>query len=126
MVPMLRSRASDRVSTSLPAGPVLLDATVAGEVDAAAANALANVIAHAGDAARAFVLLEDLGESIVISVRDDGVGIPPGRLREAAAEGHVGISKSIVERMDWLGGSAELSTELGRGTEWELTIPRSR
>lgn len=126
LVPMLRSRAGDRVSTSLPADPVVLDSAVAAEVDAAVANALDNVVAHAGDDARAFVLLEDLGGSIVISVRDDGVGIPPGRLAEAAAEGHVGVSKSIVGRMDWLGGSARLSTAPGRGTEWELTIPRSR
>ena len=126
LVPMLRSRASDRVSTSLPAGPVVLGAAVAAEVDAAVANALDNVVAHAGEDARAFVLLEDLGESIVISVRDDGVGIPPGRLQEAVAEGHVGVAKSIVGRMDWLGGSARLSTGPGRGTEWELTIPRSR
>ncbi|MCW2511749.1 MAG: putative signal transduction histidine kinase [Mycobacterium sp.] len=126
LVPMLRSRASDRVSISLPAGPVMLSAEVAGEVDAAVANALDNVVAHAGETARAFVLLEDLDDSVVISVRDDGPGIPAGRLEEAVDEGRVGISKSIVGRMNWLGGNAKLSTATGRGTEWELTIPRSR
>ncbi len=126
LVAMLRRRASDRVSTSLPADPVVLDSAVAAEIEAAVANALDNVVAHAGEDAKAFVLLEDLGESIVISVRDDGVGIAPGRLHEAAAEGHVGIAQSIVGRMDWLGGSARLHTGPGRGTEWELTIPRSR
>jgi signal transduction histidine kinase len=126
LVPMLRSRATDRVSISLPADPVMLSAEVAGEVDAAVANALDNVVAHAGEAARAFVLLEDLDDSVVISVRDDGPGIPAGRLEEAADEGRVGISKSIVGRMNWLGGSAKLSTAPGRGTEWELTIPHSR
>lgn len=126
LVAILRKRATDRVSTSLPAGPVVLDAAVAAEVDAAVANALDNVVAHAGVDARAFVLLEDLGDSVVISVRDDGVGIAPGRLAEAADQGHVGVSKSIVGRMDWLGGSARLNTGPGRGTEWELTIPRSR
>jgi signal transduction histidine kinase len=126
LVPMLRSRASDRVSISLPADPVMLSAEVAGEVDAAVANALDNVLAHAGETARAFVLLEDLDDSVVISVRDDGPGIPAGRLEEAVDEGRVGISKSIVGRMNWLGGNAKLSTAPGRGTEWELTIPRSR
>ena len=72
LVPVLRSRASDRVSVSLPAHPVLVAAAVAGEVDAAVANALDNVVAHAGAGARAFVLLEDLADSVVISVRDDG------------------------------------------------------
>jgi signal transduction histidine kinase len=126
LVPVLRSRASDRVSVSLPASPVLIDPAVATEVEAAVTNALDNVVAHAGAGARAFVLLEDLQDSVVISVRDDGVGIPAGRLQEAVEEGRVGISKSIVGRLNWLGGTARLSTEPGRGTEWELTIPRSR
>jgi signal transduction histidine kinase len=125
LVPILRGRASDRVSVSLPPEPVMLSVEVAGEVDAAVANALDNVVAHAGADARAFVLLEDLDDSIVVSVRDDGRGIPAGRLEEAADEGRVGVSKSIVGRMNWLGGSARLSTGPGRGTEWELTIPRS-
>lgn len=125
LVPMLRSRASDRVSISLPPDPVMLSADVAAEVDAAVANALENVAAHAGADARAFVLLEDLEDSIVVSVRDDGLGIPAGRLEEAVHEGRFGVSKSIVGRMNWLGGSARLNTGPGRGTEWELTVPRS-
>jgi signal transduction histidine kinase len=70
-------------------------------------------------------LLEDLGASVVVSIRDDGVGIPAGRLEQAVDEGRVGVLKSIVGRMEWLGGSARLSTGQGRGTEWELTVPRS-
>ncbi|OPX12813.1 MacS family sensor histidine kinase [Mycobacterium sp. AT1] len=126
LVTLLRDRAADRVSVSLPPEPVMLSAEVAREVDAAVANALDNVVAHAGAAARAFVLLEDLEDSVVVSIRDDGAGIPAGRLEEAAGEGRVGVSKSIVGRLNWLGGTARLSTGPGRGTEWELTIPRSR
>ncbi|GAB7070836.1 ATP-binding protein [Mycobacterium hodleri] len=126
LVTLLRDRAADRVSVSLPPEPVLLPTEVAKEVDAAVANALDNVVAHAGADAHAFVLLEDLDDSIVVSVRDDGPGIPAGRLDEAAGEGRVGVSKSIVGRLNWLGGTARLTTGPGRGTEWELTIPRSR
>ena len=43
----------------------------------------------------------------------------------AAAEGRLGIAKSIVGRINWLGGRAELSTGAGAGTEWELTVPRT-
>jgi signal transduction histidine kinase len=124
LVTLLRARASDRVSVSLPATPVPLDTAVATEVDAAVANALDNVVAHAGPDAHAFVLLEDLGDSVVVSIRDDGAGIPVGRLDQAVAEGRVGVAKSIVGRMNWLGGSARLNTGPGRGTEWELTVPR--
>ncbi|KWX67531.1 ATP-binding protein [Mycobacterium sp. NAZ190054] len=122
---MLRRRASDRVSVSVPADPVLLDATVAAELLAAVGNALDNVEAHAGPGARAYVLLEDLGDTVTVSVRDDGVGIPEGRLEKAVAEGRMGVAKSIVGRMDWLGGQAQLNTGPGLGTEWELTVPRT-
>ena len=70
------------------------------------------------------MLLEDLGDSVTVSIRDDGVGIAAGRLEEAVGEGRVGVAKSIVGRMDWLGGSAKLNTGPGCGTEWELTVPR--
>jgi signal transduction histidine kinase len=121
---LLRRRASDRVSVSVPADPVLLDAAVADELYAAAANALDNAASHAGPDARAYVLLEDLGDSVTVSIRDDGVGIAEGRLEEAVADGRVGVAKSIVGRMNWLGGSAKLNTGPGCGTEWELTVVR--
>ena len=121
---LLRQRASDRVSVSVPADPVLLEAAVAEELAAAAGNALDNAAAHAGPDARAYVLLEDLGDTVTVSIRDDGVGIADGRLEEAVGEGRFGIAKSIVGRMNWLGGSAKLNTGPGCGTEWELTIPR--
>jgi len=121
---LLRKRASDLVSVSVPADPVLLDTGTATELYAAAVNALDNVAAHAGADAHTYVLLEDLGESVTVSIRDDGVGIAEGRLAEAVVEGRVGVAKSIVGRIDWLGGSAKLTTAPGCGTEWELTVPR--
>lgn len=121
---LLRRRESDRVTMSLPGTPVPLESNVAVELDAAVGNALDNVRLHAGPTARAFVLLEDLGDSVAVSIRDDGVGIAPGRLEEAAGQGHIGIAKSIVGRLNSLDGSADLSTGVGDGTEWELQVPR--
>lgn len=123
---LLRRRASDQVSVSVPAEPVLFDATAAEEFFAAVCNALDNAAAHAGAGAHVYVLLEDLGDRVTVSVRDDGIGIPDGRLEEAAGQGRVGIAKSIVGRIHWLGGRAELSTGPGSGTEWELTVPRGK
>ena len=121
---LLRRRESDRVSMSLPGTAVTLERRVAAELDAAVGNALDNVRSHAGPDAQAFVLLEDLGDPVVVSVRDDGVGIPAGRLEEAARQGRLGISKSIVGRLASLGGTAQLRTDVGEGTEWELCVPR--
>jgi signal transduction histidine kinase len=123
---LLGRRRDDQVSISLPATPVSLPRHVADELDAAVCNALDNVRQHAGPNAQAFVLLEDLGDAVTVTVRDDGIGIATGRLDEVAAQGHVGISKSIVGRLDSLGGTAVLTTAIGEGTEWELTVPRPK
>ncbi|OCB33275.1 ATP-binding protein [Mycobacterium malmoense] len=123
---LLRRRESDRVSLSLPPTPVPLGRWAGTELDAAVGNALDNVGAHAGPGAHAFVLVEDLGESVVVSIRDDGVGIPAGRLDEAAGQGRLGVSQSIVGRLTSLGGTAQLRSEPGEGTEWELCVPRGK
>lgn len=120
----LDRHAGDRVSVSVPGTPVLLDAAVVAELDAAVRNVLDNVGAHAGSDARAYVLLEDLGDTVTVSIRDDGVGMAPERLRKAESEGRMGISQSIVRRLQALSGSAHLTTAVGEGVEWELTVPR--
>ncbi|PQM46846.1 hypothetical protein C1Y40_02975 [Mycobacterium talmoniae] len=121
---LLSRREATGVSMSLPGTAVPLERGVAVELDAAVGNALDNVRSHAGPDARAFVLLEDLGDTVTVSVRDDGVGIAAGRLEEASRQGRVGVSKSIVGRLVSLGGTAELTTDVGEGTEWELSVPR--
>jgi signal transduction histidine kinase len=120
----LRRRAGDRVVISVPATAVMVEAAVAAELEAAVVNALDNVVAHAGPNATAYVLVEDLGDEVTVTVRDDGVGIAPGRLDEALAEGRFGISKSIVGRLQALSGTATLTSDADSGTEWELTVPR--
>ncbi|MCV7226730.1 MacS family sensor histidine kinase [Mycolicibacterium komossense] len=122
----LSRQAGERVVVSVPGTPVLLDFAVAAELEAAAVNALDNARTHAGPGATAYVLVEDLGEVVTVSIRDNGVGIAPGRLEQAQAEGRVGISKSIVGRLQALSGTATLSTDPDGGTEWELTVPRGR
>ncbi len=119
----LRARATDDVHVSAPAEPVALDAATADEVLAAVRNILDNVQRHAGPAAQTYILVEDLDGEVVVSVRDDGGGIVPGRVQEAAAEGRMGISHSIVGRIEALGGTARLESAPGAGTEWELTVP---
>ncbi|WP_238423213.1 MacS family sensor histidine kinase [Gordonia sp. 'Campus'] len=121
----LRALADGRVSVSAPALPVTVSAHVAAEIRAAVVNALDNVRHHAGPDARAYILVEDLGDDVVVSVRDDGIGIAEGRLAQAVAQGRVGVSKSIVGRIESLGGTATLDTEPGAGTEWEFTVPRN-
>lgn len=111
-------------SLSVPGGRVLLPGPVVAEVTAAVSECLLNVARHVGDDAGAWVLVEDLEDEVVVTVRDEGPGITAGRLDAAVAEGRMGVSGSIRARMRDLGGRAELSTGPTIGTEWELHVPR--
>lgn len=122
----LANRRPPVVGVVTPGVPVDLSAETVTDVVAATAACLDNVAVHVGEGARAWVLLEDLGDRIVVSVRDEGPGIPEGRLGEAELTGRLGVAESIRGRIRDLGGTAEVFTSTSTGTEWELTIPRSR
>src|SRR5699024_5135005 len=87
-------------------------------------EALHNVDKHAGEHAQAWVLLEELPQEVVVCVRDDGPGIPEGRLQQAAAEGRMGVAQSIRARVHEMGGELNLDTGADEGTEWEMRLPR--
>jgi signal transduction histidine kinase len=116
---------SRTVTVSVPGTPVLFPAAVVEEVTAVVRACLSNVEVHVGPDAPAWVLLEDLGSSVVVTVRDEGPGIAAGRLDDAAAEGRLGVSQSICGRVSDLGGTATLVTAPGQGTEWELSLPKA-
>lgn len=114
-----------RVTVATPGHAVELPAAVVAELVAAVGACLDNVAAHVGPDSPAWVLLEEEADRVVVTVRDEGPGIPPGRLAEAESDGRLGVSGSIVGRLADLGGTARLDTgELG--TEWELAVPRCR
>lgn len=121
---MLAGLGSTSVHVAVP-GRVVLPARIAHEVLDAVDACLSNVRHHVGRDAPAWVLLEDLGDRLVVSVRDEGPGIPSGRLEDAAEAGRLGVRQSIVGRIHDLGGEAIVHSRPGRGTEWELTVPRT-
>lgn len=121
---LLRPRIATWVTLAAPGTPVLLDVQVAGELVAAVSAALDNVRKHAGSDAKAWILLEDWPDEVLVSVRDNGPGIPAGRLAAAEREGRLGVVQSICGRMRDLGGSAEINSIPGQGTEVELRVPR--
>ncbi|MEU6704538.1 MacS family sensor histidine kinase [Streptomyces wuyuanensis] len=121
---LLAPRAGSRVTLSEPGAPVLLPALAAKELAAAAGAALDNVRRHAGEDARAWILVEDWPDEVIVTVRDDGPGIPEGRLAQAEGEGRLGVALSIRGRLRDIGGTAELVSVPGQGTEVELKVPR--
>ncbi|MFG3527958.1 MacS family sensor histidine kinase [Streptomyces sp. NPDC047917] len=121
---LLAPHAGSRVSFAEPGAPVLLAAAAATELAAAVSAALDNVRVHAGENAQAWILVEDWPDEVIVTVRDDGPGIPDGRLAQAEGEGRMGVALSIRGRLRDLGGTAELISVPGQGTEVELKVPK--
>ncbi|WP_370064753.1 MacS family sensor histidine kinase [Streptacidiphilus sp. MAP5-3] len=121
---LLAPLTSPRVTVAQPGTPVLLPEHAAGELGAAVGAALDNVTKHVGEQALAWILVEDEPDAVVVSVRDEGPGFEPARLGEAEREGRLGVSQSIRGRLRDLGGTAEIFSVPGQGTEVELRVPK--
>jgi signal transduction histidine kinase len=86
----------------------------------AAREAIVNAVRHSG-APTVSVYLEVELQRVSIFVRDRGRGFDPG----AVADDRRGISGSIVDRLARAGGSGEVRTTRGEGTEVEMSLPRA-
>lgn len=97
--------------------PVVVPGEALDALLAAARQALANSVQHAGSGAQRIVTVRHGADGIVVAVRDDGAGfdvssVPPNRM---------GISTSIVGRMRAVaGGGARVVSKPGGGTKVEL------
>ncbi|GGK57012.1 MacS family sensor histidine kinase [Streptomyces flaveus] len=121
---LLTPYATAKITFSEPGAPVLLAPSAAKELAAAVGAALDNVHRHAGENARAWILVEDEPDAVIVTVRDDGPGIPEGRLAQAEGEGRMGVALSIRGRLRDIGGTAEVISIPGQGTEVELRAPK--
>jgi signal transduction histidine kinase len=83
-------------------------------------EALHNVAVHA-HAAHVRVEVGTGDDSLVLAVRDDGLGFDPAAVRA----GRYGIAR-MQERADLLGGELRIRSRVGTGTEVRLAIPRPR
>jgi signal transduction histidine kinase len=101
--------------------PVWIRASGAEEVTAAVRQALDNVVQHA-HASGVTIFGERDGAEIAISVRDDGVGFVVDEDR-IAADGRLGITRSMRGRIEQAGGTMSIASTPGRGTEVEFRIP---
>ncbi|NLA28324.1 MAG: hypothetical protein GX875_01520 [Propionibacterium sp.] len=120
---MLEKHQSDTVTVSTMAGQLNMASARAKELDRVISEVLANVSNHAGQGAHSWILLEQEGNELIISVRDDGVGATQEQLDAAAAAGRLGVKESIIGRIVDLGGHSTLTTSRGAGLEWEFRVP---
>ena len=112
----LRARASlpdEDASYSRTQGVVLLRCAEEG---------LRNVAAHA-QATEVDVVLDDDGEQLMLSVRDNGIGVPSGANAMETNSCH-GL-RLLRERARFLGGTLELSAVDAGGTLLRMTLPKA-
>ena len=125
LIALLNPYGSAEVSVAAPAGPVRLPARAARELAAAVGAAFDNVARHCDPGTKVFVLVEDEPAEVTVTVRDEGGGIAPDRLAQAASQGRLGVAQSIRGRITELRGRVRIVSAPGAGTEVEMIVPRT-
>ena len=105
--------------TPQPLSPIIRD-----EVYRIGVESLRNAVRHA-NARRIEVDIRYSNDGLRLRIRDDGKGIDPVVLGQEHIPGHWGL-RGMRERAKLVGGTFEVWSQLGAGTEAELTIPAAR
>lgn len=87
----------------------------------AARELLANIHKHAR-AKNVRVGLSRRGDRVVLTIADDGKGFDPSVVESYVADGHIGLG-SLLARFDAMGGSMEIHSVVGHGTQVTATSP---
>jgi len=106
------------VHTRLPLEEPAVDKRVATAVFRMVQEALTNVARHA-QATSVDVALQVLDESLVLTVADDGVGLPAQAVRRAGSFGLLGLR----ERALMLGGQIDIQRGRRGGTTMTVRLP---
>ncbi|AHG93225.1 ATP-binding region ATPase domain protein (plasmid) [Gemmatirosa kalamazoonensis] len=110
-------RTAFRITANEPPSPV--DGHVLLEIQRAALEAVTNAFRHA-EACLVSVDIEYRGESVRVTISDDGVGIDPRILGEGRL-GHFGLLV-MRERVEAVGGTLRVTSQRG-GTQVEIVTP---
>jgi signal transduction histidine kinase len=106
------------VQANLPPQEPALDQRVAIALYRMVQEALTNVARHAR-ATEVTIDLRAEGDSLLLSVVDDGVGLAEGALQRNGSFGLLGLR----ERAHMLGGEVQVSAEPGGGTRLAVRVP---
>lgn len=134
-----RDEAGQTIDIALPDEPVILHADSV-RLEQIFANLLNNAAKYGGRGSHVVLSATSEGDSILVSICDNGVGIPPDRLADIfemfsqvknageSPQGGLGIGLSLVQGLVQLhGGDVEARSEgLGKGSEFLVRLPLGR
>jgi signal transduction histidine kinase len=125
-----------QLSTRMNAGWVDGDPT---RLEQIATNLIDNALKYTPGGGKIEIAIDTVGEDVVLSVRDSGVGIPPdllphvfdvfvqGSISIDRSQGGLGIGLSLVRRLVELHGGSVSATSAGsgNGSTFEIRLPRA-
>lgn len=100
-------------------------------------NIIGNAVKYSRDGNKVFVKAEENGSDVLVSVKDEGIGITPddvphifegfyrGKSGQAAASGHgigLAVTRQIIEAHK---GTIAVESEPGKGTTFFVRLPKS-
>jgi len=116
---LFEERTGIECEVSLPAGGPEVEKAAATAIYRIVQEALTNVARHS-NAARVEIRVRERADELYLEIRDDGRGIEPAQVADAASLGLAGIR----ERAGILGGTALIEGVVGRGTIVSIRLPR--
>jgi signal transduction histidine kinase len=85
-------------------------------------ESLNNVHRHAQASSVLIHLIVDIKGAVMLTIRDDGRGFDPHLAGMPSQSGHFGL-RQMRERIQELGGTLDICTAVGHGTELSITLP---
>ena len=132
--PLVEQRRHE-LDVSLPPQPIWLQADAA-RLEQVVVNLLTNAAKYTDEGGRIWLTVEREGDAAVLRVRDTGIGIAPELLPRIfdlftqaersldRSQGGLGIGLCLVQRLvDLHGGSVEVTSVLGQGSEFVVRLP---
>jgi two-component system, NarL family, sensor histidine kinase UhpB len=120
-----RSQPDVRIDLQVGLGDITLGSEATLALYRGAQEGMTNALRH-GHARHVKVALEGGADGVLLTLADDGCGLPPEAAERAGPErdGHHGL-RWLAERVEGLGGSFALRPAAGGGAELRVQLPAS-